>query len=171
LNQATALESADHLRQALPIYLQVWQANRNPIAANNAAYIVSELDPNNPDKLSEARNWIDEAVSIAPNISAFRDTKGWITHLQNQPTQACEELQHAIKGLINSAEAHYHVGMAQIAAGHDEYARWHLDAAVDICQKQTADGAVLSPADAKALKQTRLVLADMAQTENESTTK
>ena len=145
LKQAMAWENAGHLAQALELYRQVWRASANPVAANNAAYVSSQLAPAEADKLNEALEWAETAVKAAPAIPAFHDTKGWVIYLQGHAQQACKELQQAIKGLPDSPEVHYHLGMAEMAAGHINLARWHLLEAVEIGHRYQADGAELPP--------------------------
>ena len=132
LNQAIATEKAGHPVEALSLYRQVWQVSQNPVAANNAAYVVSQLLPGDAAALAEAQAWTEAAVKAAPGIPAFRDTKGWIAHLQGHQEEACLELRQAVKGLPNSPEVHHHLGVAEMTAGHNELARWHLATAVTI---------------------------------------
>jgi len=152
LQQGIALENAGQFSEALKVYQRVWESSKNPVAANNAAYLVSELAPQDKVKLAEARNWIDEAVSTAPGVWVFRDTKGWISFLQGDQEEACKELRRAIKGLPDSLEVHYHLGAVEAAQGNSKLARWHLEAAIQIGQTRQNKGETLTPAEVKAIK-------------------
>ena len=135
LQQGTALENAGQFAEGLNIYRGVWESSKNPIAANNAAYLVSELTPRDKEKLTEAKRWIDQAVSVSGGVWAFRDTKGWISYLQGNQDEACKELRRVVKGLPDSVEVHYHLGVVEAAQANNILARWHLEAAKQIGQK------------------------------------
>ncbi|MBW1812067.1 MAG: tetratricopeptide repeat protein [Deltaproteobacteria bacterium] len=152
LQQGTALENAGQFAEALKVYRRVWESSKNPIAANNAANMVSELAPQDTVQLTEAKKWIDEAVSTSPGIWIFRDTKGWISYLQGNQDEACEELRRVIKGVPNSLEFHYHLGAVEAAQGNSNLARWHLEAAIQLGQTRQNEGKTLTPAEVKALK-------------------
>ena len=152
LQQGTALENAGQFSEALKVYQRIWESSKNPIAANNAAYLVSELAPQDKVKLAEARNWIDQAVSTSPGVWVFRDTKGWISFLQGNQEEACKELRRAIKGLPDSLDVHYHLGAVEAAQGNSNLARWHLEAAIQLGQTRQNEGETLTPAEVKAIK-------------------
>ena len=152
LRQAVATENAGQLEQALGLYRDIWQATKNPIAANNAAYIVSQLRPSNSASLAEAELWMENAVLTSPATAAFYDTKGWIAHLQGRREEACKELYRSVKGLPDSPEVHYHMGCAQREAGNKQLARWHLSAAVLLGKAQLADPGKHVPQTAKTVE-------------------
>ncbi|MBE3070812.1 MAG: tetratricopeptide repeat protein [Planctomycetes bacterium] len=151
LNQAIALEGAGQLAEALPLYRRVWEETKDVTAANNAAYLVSELHPQDKEKLAEAAQWIDQVLKDTPNVPAFRDTKGWIQHLMGLDEQALAELRAAVRGLPDSPEVHYHLGIVEKACGNKEYARWHLQAAVDLGEGLKARGEKPSKATIDAI--------------------
>lgn len=161
LGLALALEQAGHPADALPLYRQVWDATQNPIAANNSAYIVSCLYPKDTAKLAEARQWAEAAVKAAPDMPGFRDTLGWIAHLQGRNDEAIQSLYRAVKGLPASPEVHFHLGQAEMAAKQADFARWHLQAAVALSDKLRADGATLSASTLAAAEGARQALAAM----------
>ena len=132
LNQAADLEYAGKMDQALKLYRQVWDKSKDPGAANNVAYMIIQLFADNKDKLAEAKQLIEQAVAQRKDSPDFRDTLGWISYLQGNCEQACMELRKAVKGLPQSAEVHYHLGMAESACGRLDLARWHLAAAVNV---------------------------------------
>jgi len=169
LQQGTALENAGKFSEALEVYQRVWESSKNPVAANNAAYLVSELVPQDKVKLAEARNWIDEAVSTSPGVWVFRDTKGWISFLQGDQEEACKELRRAIKGLPDSLEVHYHLGAVEAAQGNSKLARWHLEAAIQLGQTRKNEGKTLTPAEVKALERAGEALTKIEPEDREPT--
>jgi len=156
-----ALEQAGRAAEALLVYRQVWDATQHPIAANNAAYVVSCLYPKDTAKLAEARQWAEAAVKAAPDIPGFRDTLGWIAYLQGRNDEALQSLHRAVKGLPGSPEVHFHLGQAEMAAKQADFARWHLQAAVALSDKLKADGETLSTSTLAAAEGARQALAAM----------
>jgi tetratricopeptide (TPR) repeat protein len=161
LGLAMAMEQAGRPADALLVYRQVWDATQNPIAANNGAYIVSCLYPKDTAKLAEARQWAEAAVKAAPDIPGFRDTLGWIAYLQGRSDEALQSLHRAVKGLPGSPDVHFHLGLAEMAAKHTDFARWHLQAAVALSDKLRADGETLSTSTLAAAEGAREALAAM----------
>jgi tetratricopeptide (TPR) repeat protein len=161
LGLAMALEQAGRAAEALLVYRQVWDATQHPIAANNAAYVVSCLYPKDTAKLAEARQWAEAAVKAAPDVPGFRDTLGWIAYLQGRNDEALQSLRRAVKGLPDSPEVHFHLGQAEMAAKNADFARWHLQAAVALSDKLKADGATLSTSALAAAEGARQALAAM----------
>ena len=157
----TALENADRQQDALEVYQRAWQSTQNPLAANNAASLLAELSPAEPDKLAQAQQLAEAAITANPRFLGFRDTAGWIAYLQGRTEQARKEFRSAIKALPNSPEVHYHLGMAEAAGGDADLARWHLAAALEIGQKLQADGAAIMPTAAKSIRLAGEALAKM----------
>lgn len=157
--QGTALENAGQFAEALQVYQQVWESTRNPIAANNASYLVSELAGGNEIELAKAKLWIDQAVKASPDVWAFRDTRGWICYLQGNYDQACKQLRRVIKELPDSPEVHYHLGMAESAQKNDKLARWHLEAAVQLGHTRQNGSDDLTPSERKAIERAEAALA------------
>lgn len=136
---AGALENAGQFDQALKLYQDLWRENSNPAAANNAAYMVSLLTPEDKTQLQQARQWADAAVEAAPQQVAFRETRGWIACLQGENELALKDLRQTIQVLADVPEAHYHLALAEKANGHQQYARWNFQAAVELGQKMIRD--------------------------------
>ena len=151
LRQGTALEMAGKYEQALALYQDVLKARKDPSAANNAAYLLSQLFPGDASRLKEAMSLMDQAVAAMPTNPAFHDTKGWIAHLMGQHESALQELRQAITSMPGSAEAHYHLGLAEAKGGSAEMARLHLEAAVALSKGLPASqAAALPPAALRA---------------------
>ncbi len=160
LAQATATENAGRLAEALSLYRKVWQATRNPMAANNAAYLVSQLYPRDAVRLDEALRWSEAAIEAAPLAVAFHDTKGWIAFLLGKKEQARLEVRRAVKGLPRSPEVHYHLGVIETDAGNRDLGRWHLAAAVSTAEAIKTDGRKLTVAEDQAARLAKAALAE-----------
>ena len=161
MNQAMATDGGGRRQEALPLYDQVWEKTQNPAAANNAAYLTSELHASDKDELAKAVVWSEAAVKAAPTMAAFRDTKGWIAHLMGRNDEAIPELRRAVKGLPDAPEIHYHLGLAENQAGNTRLARWHLQAAVDLGEGLKARGEDIPKGAAKAIRLAREALAKL----------
>jgi tetratricopeptide (TPR) repeat protein len=118
----------------------VWQASGEANAANNLAYLTMALHPTDKSKIAEAEGLIKKAIEARSDNPSFLDTLGWIYYLQGKYEPACMELRKAIKGQAESADVHYHLGMAEAACMRTQLARWHLQAAVSISKANQARG-------------------------------
>ncbi|MDY7009926.1 MAG: tetratricopeptide repeat protein [Planctomycetota bacterium] len=165
LAQAMATEKAGQFVEALSLYRKVWRATQYPVAGNNAAYLVAQLYPADTAQLGEALQWTDAAVKAAPQVVAFRDTKGWITFLLGRKEQALVEVRQAVKGLPRSPEVHYHMGVIETAAGNRDMGKWHLSAAVSSGDAIRANGKELTLAEARAVSLAKDALAGMNRNE------
>ncbi|MFO8012486.1 MAG: tetratricopeptide repeat protein [Phycisphaerae bacterium] len=159
--QASALEEAGRLKDALPLYEQVWQKAQDPTAANNAAYLASVLYPENEPRLQEALAWSEAAVKNAPQVGAFRDTRGWIAYLLGDYEEARRELWQAVRRIPNAPEIHYHLGMAEQKTGHTTLAQWHLQAAVDLTEAAHSAKQELTETEAEAGRLAKAALAEL----------
>jgi tetratricopeptide (TPR) repeat protein len=158
--QTNAKERDVFLKRALAIYKQAIPADGNSIAANNAAYVMSRLFPKDPEKLAEARMLSEKAMNGSPNL-AFRETAGWIAYLQGRTDDACRLLRQAVTGMPPSAEVHYHLGMAENAAGNPKLARMHLAQAAAIADKLRADKTNLKSPETEAGDLAKTALVDI----------
>jgi tetratricopeptide (TPR) repeat protein len=156
-----ALEKAEMVDAALKIYQQVWQSTKNPFAANNAAYLVCELFPQDNNKLHEAKEWIDAAY-VATRFPELLDTRGWIAYRQGNYVQAHNDLCRAVKYFPNSPEVHYHLGEVVNARNQTDLARWHLAAAVQLGQIRQNQGVVLTQAETNAVKRAQEALKEFS---------
>lgn len=150
VNQAAALERANKPAEALPLYRQVWQATKNTIAGNNAAYLLTVLYPKDAACLAEALQIAEAVVQVSPAVSAFRDTLGWAMLLNGRNDEALAELRRAVRAMPDSPEVHYHLGRAETVAGSKDLARSHLSAAVALGERLKAEGNLPDAAEAAA---------------------
>lgn len=134
LRQAAYLEYAGKLDRAAEVQRKVWQTSSDPNAANNLAYLTLAMYPKDKSKIAQAEDLVKKAVEAKPDSPSFRDTLGWIYYLQGKYEPACAELRKAVKGQVDSADVHYHLGMAEAACMRIQLARWHFRASVSISQ-------------------------------------
>lgn len=160
--QAIAAEGAGRLEEALELYRKVMKAGAYPMAANNAAYIVSRLYPRDALRLREALGWIEPVIKAVPQVAALRDTRGWILFLLGEKGRARADLRRVVKQLNRSPEVHYHLGMIEADAGNAELSRWHFAAAIDWARVLKAETNELSIADARAAELAGKALAEAA---------
>lgn len=161
--RAVCLERTGDRAEALKLYTQLLDSGMNIMAANNAAYIISTLYPDDPERLKQAVQWITEVIRRQPTIPAFRDTKGWILHLQGDQQQAVDLLRSAVKGIPDSPEVHYHLAAVEHALGQRRLAGWHVDAAIELGEARKREGE-LQAADEQALKDARALRERLART-------
>lgn len=134
LDHAAAVEKAGRLEEALVLYQKVQARESHPLAANNGAYLMTQLHPTDVKRVTEAYKWMDETVKSHPRMSAFRETRGYLAFLLGKGDQARADIREAIKGLTESPDAHYHLGLVESDAGDLEMARWHFEASVSSCR-------------------------------------
>jgi tetratricopeptide (TPR) repeat protein len=160
MDRAISIERAGRLKDALPLYIQVWETTKDPVAANNAAYLAAELNPDDPKRLAEALEWSKAAVERVPTAGSFRDTRGWIAYRLGEFEEARRELCQAVRRLPDAPEVHYHLGMAEQKTGDRQLARWHLEAAVSHAEAAKARDGELSKVEAEILRLAKAALAD-----------
>lgn len=165
MRQAMATESAGKLPEALALYRQVWQEDKSPTAANNAAYLASELHPTDKQRLAEAAAWAQAATDAEPANAAFYDTRGWIAYLLDRNDEALAQLRQAVKGLAASPEVHYHLGLTENKAGNAQLGRDHLQAAVDLGEAAKTAGRPLPKSATEAVRLAREALAQLQGTQ------
>jgi tetratricopeptide (TPR) repeat protein len=160
---ARCYELMDRNREAASAYRVAWDATRDPTAANNGAYLLAISDPTNKKTVEEARKWIDEATQGRANSGIAADTVGWIAYLQGRHTVAVAELRRAVRFLRNYPQVHAHLGLAQLAVGNAEPARWHLEAAVALLTQRETEGMHVSADMREAVKLAKDALGRMEQ--------
>lgn len=144
-SQAVNTEYAGQRPKAIELYRKVWQATKLPAAANNLAYATLRLYPKDSAKLAEAQSLVAEALRQMPKDATFLDTFGWLSYLRGQYEQAAAQSRQAVRANPRSPENHYHLAMAESACGHNDLARWHHQAAINIVKAMDAAKATVSP--------------------------
>ena len=158
---ALAVEKMGRFKEAITIYHKVWEITKNPVVANNEAYLTAYVYPDVPDKLSEALKKADVAIQAYPQASSFRDTRGWILYLLGRKTEALYELRRTVKGLPLSPEVHYHLGVVETDANNRNLGQWHFQAVIDSAKAIETKGGKLSVAEVRAVKLAKKALARM----------
>jgi len=159
LDHAASVEKAGHLEEALKLYQKIQAVGTNPVAANNGAYLVTQVCPDDVKRVTEAHKWMDETVKAYPRMSAFRETRGYLAFLLGRGDEARADIRQAIKGLTQSPDAHYHLGLVESQIGDVEMARWHFEAAVSSCRAIEDRGATPTVAERTAAKLASEILA------------
>lgn len=95
------------------------------LAYNNLAWLQAAAGEVSP----EAVEWARRAVELAPQTSAFRDTLGWLLHLQGDHVNAKAELERAAQQEA-TADILYHLGAVYAALGERGPAREALSQAL-----------------------------------------
>ncbi|MFP4356263.1 MAG: tetratricopeptide repeat protein [Phycisphaerae bacterium] len=137
--QANALEQAGQLEKALPLYLEIYRRDKQPLAANNAAYLVAQLHAKDPQQLDMALSLMGDAIQQNPRSGYLRDTLGYLYMLKGEKEKALTELRLAVTALPESVEVHSHVGEAEKLNGNSDFARWHLSQAVRLAEAKNQD--------------------------------
>jgi tetratricopeptide (TPR) repeat protein len=161
---ATSEALAGNIDRAIATHLAIWEKDKQDIAAaNNAAYLLAHQYPNDAAKLKQAQEMIAEVLKVAPNVPAFRDTLGWIAHLQGDEQKALTALRQAVKGLPESIATHAHVAIVELAVGNTALARGHAEAAVKIAGKSKVLGQELDEEQMQGLRLAEKTLSGMTQ--------
>lgn len=129
LTLASDLEAVGRKADAVALYRQAWAELKNPVVANNGAFLLAVTAKGDRAKLAEAADWVAEAIKQYPTSWEFRDTSGWIAYLMGRYETAARDLRLAVRALPNSVQAHSHLGQAEAVLGNTDMARWHLEAA------------------------------------------
>jgi tetratricopeptide (TPR) repeat protein len=165
LTLASDLEAVGRKADAVNIYRQAWAELKNPVVANNGAFLLAVTAKGDRAKLAEAADWVAEAIKQYPTSWGFRDTSGWIAYLMGRHEAAVRDLRLAVRALPNSVQVHSHLGQAEAAVGNTDMARWHLKAACSLYDalKDKPDG---ESEITKAAEQARKALAKLKGTDS-----
>ncbi len=163
LGRATAMEKDGRLDKALALYREIQRERPHPVAANNGAYLVTQVSPQDAKAVREAFEWMDKTVKGSPRMAAFRETRGWLAFLLGKKDQARADIRQAIKGLVGVPDAHYHLGVVEADAGDAELAKWHYQAAVSSVNAMEARGQAPAAAEKRAAELAAKALAEIAR--------
>ena len=114
VQEALVYEKEGKLTEAMPIYREILKRDpENPVALNNAAFLMAE----NGQSLDEALSMANKARQKLPNNPDVADTMGWIYIKKNLSDSAIQIFQELIAKNPERATYHYHLGMALFQKG------------------------------------------------------
>ena len=130
------------LETARKYYQRALQSDSNFAVANaNMAWV----DAQEGKDLDVALGMAQKAKSIMPDVPSISDTLAWVMYKKGNYSAALPLLQECVKKTPDSAEFHYHLGLALLAAGQKEPGSAQLQAALHLNK--------LTPADKEQAKQ------------------
>jgi len=98
------------------------------IAFNNLAWIAAKKNI----RLDEALEWAQKAVALAPSVSAFQDTLGWIYRLRGDLDKAADTLSLAAGIKPEIPDVYYHLGIVESERGNTQNAITALTRALEL---------------------------------------
>ena len=99
-----------------------------PIANANMAWVDAEEGKN----LDVALGMAQKATAMLPDAPAVSDTLGWVMYKKGNYSGAIPLLTACVEKSPDSAQFHYHLGLALIAAGQKAPGEVHLQAALQM---------------------------------------
>jgi Flp pilus assembly protein TadD len=125
---ATLYEKQGRVDEAIARYEDWYQKHPNAQqVANNLAMLLVTYKKD-PRSLDRARELTSEFA--ASEDGGLLDTGGWVRFKRAEYAQALPILERAVERAPQSQEIHYHLGMAELQAGHTERARHELETAL-----------------------------------------
>ncbi len=119
------------LETARKYYAQALEADPNFTVANaNMAWVDAVQGKN----LDAALAMAQKAKSQVPELPAITDILAWVMYKRGNYSGAIPLLENAVKQAPVSAQYHYHLGMALVAAGQQERGKAQLQAALQMNQ-------------------------------------
>lgn len=111
LKLGMAYQGLGRSAEAEKAYHTAIRINQNlGLAYNNLAWMGAESRKN----LRQAEQWARKAVELAPRVSSFHDTLGWVYRAQKKFAQAEETFLKAAQMKPVSADIFYHLGMVYL---------------------------------------------------------
>jgi hypothetical protein len=96
-------------------------------AADNVAYLLSELHGKDPAAMKRALELAEKAMAMTSQRAQAMKTLGWILTRVGRAKDGLRLLQQAIVPLADDIRAHYHIAIAYEATGAAKMARLHLE--------------------------------------------
>ena len=122
------LEKGD-LETAGTYYARALEVDPNfPVANANMAWVYAEEGKN----LDVALGMAQKATAMLPDVPAISDTLAWVLFKKGNYSGAIPLLDACVKKVPDSAQFHYHLGVALLAAGQKPTGRAHLQAALQM---------------------------------------
>jgi Tfp pilus assembly protein PilF len=129
------LEKGD-LETARGYYERALQVDPDFAVANaNMAWIDAQEGKN----LDVALGMAQKAESLKPDVATISDTLAWVMYKKGDYFGAIPLLEQCIKKTPDSAQFHYHLGLALLGAGQKEPGRAELQAALRIDKLRPAE--------------------------------
>ena len=114
-------------RDAQKYYGQALASDPNFAVANaNMAWVDAQQDTN----LDVALGMAQKAKSQMPDIPSITDTLAWVLYKRGDYAGAIPLLEECVRKSPDSAEFHYHLGMALLATGEKAKGKEQIDAAL-----------------------------------------
>jgi tetratricopeptide (TPR) repeat protein len=124
------------LETARKYYARALQADPNFAVANaNMAWV----DAQEGKDLDVALSLAQKAKSILPDVPSISDTLAWVMYKKGNFSAALPLFQECIKKTPDSAEFHYHLGLALLATGQKEPGHAQLQSALHLNKLTAAD--------------------------------
>jgi tetratricopeptide (TPR) repeat protein len=131
LSLALLYENSREYQHAMQVYERAWKMNPNFwFAANNLAFLLSELSDNKPD-YDRALGLAREALKLRPGDPAVIDTLGWVYYRLGDYEKAKSLIETALEGAPEMAILNYHMGMVLYQTGQAEQARAKLEKSLE----------------------------------------
>ncbi|RMF41615.1 MAG: hypothetical protein D6754_00600 [Alphaproteobacteria bacterium] len=131
LRLAMLREKAGDPEAAIGIYEEMLAAGETSLVViNNLVSLISDHQAGDPERIAHARR-IAAPLQGSRN-PAFRDTYGWLLHLDGEDDAALAELIPAAHELPDNPWVRYHLGIVLARLGRGEEARTHLEAALKL---------------------------------------
>ena len=107
---------------------------------------------------------LDEAVKLGPNLFGVHMLRGICLSAMNRPAEGVKALQRAIELNATSAQGHYNLGVALLAAGRSKEAEQHFRQALRLQPGYEAAAEALRPAASAAHPQSNAQISRPANT-------
>jgi tetratricopeptide (TPR) repeat protein len=117
-------------------YARALEVDPNFAFANaNLAWV----DAQQGKDLDVALGMAQKARSLAPEVPSVTDVLAWVMYKRGNYSGAIPLLQECIKRSPDSAQYHYHLGLAYLGAGQKDSAKTQLQAALERKQLRPAE--------------------------------
>jgi tetratricopeptide (TPR) repeat protein len=124
------------LETARKYYAHALEVDSNfPIANANMAWVDAEEGKN----LDVALGMAQKATAMLPDVPAVSDTLGWVMYKKGNYSGAIPLLTACVEKSPDSAQFHYHLGLALLAAGQKAPGQGHLQAALQMNKLSAPD--------------------------------
>jgi tetratricopeptide (TPR) repeat protein len=134
----------DDLKEAARLFKRVIQLQpRHTLALNNLATLYAEQ----PEHLSEAREYVERAMAVAGRNPALLDTLGTIQLRAGRFDEAVAALEESVAGSASDPRYYFHLAAAYDGADESDKARKALSTAMEL----GLDKAILTEGDRQLL--------------------